>query len=149
VGLQLWGLVCSFCHFFFSGLEGSWGSGCQVLSVLFVCPFRASRDPEAPAGRYCLFFLFVPSGPRRILGFQLADIVCAFWLFFQASRDPRASVAAYWLFSVPSEPRGILGLPTLNTHELLAIFNTHKLLDPKQCLTATATGLICCCVCSR
>jgi hypothetical protein len=36
LGLQLSGIVCSFCVSI-SGLRGFWGSSCRVLSVLFVC----------------------------------------------------------------------------------------------------------------
>ena len=60
---------CSFASVFslnpqhgLPGLEGDWGSSCQVLSVLCVCPCQSFMEIRAPAVRYCLFFSSVLSG---------------------------------------------------------------------------------------
>ena len=87
LGLQLSGIVCSFC-LSIPGLGGFWGSSCRELSVRFVCQFRASGDSGAPPVRYCLFFLFVNFGPQGILELQLSGIDCSFCL----------SISGLWKF---------------------------------------------------
>ena len=96
LGLQLSGIVCSFCQFWASGdsrapavafclcfLSVNFGPqgilvlSCQVLSVLFVCSFWASGASGAPAVGYCLFLFSVNFGPQGILGLQLSSIACS------------------------------------------------------------------------
>ena len=48
-GLQLSGIVCSFCLKIL-GLGGVLGSSCRVSSVLFVCKFRPSQEEEGEGG---------------------------------------------------------------------------------------------------
>jgi hypothetical protein len=112
LGLQLSGIVCSFCLsiYMFSGTprdsQGFLGSSCRVLCVLFVCQFTCSqgfpripRDSWAPAVGYCVFFLSVnlrvlrdSQGFPGIPGLQLSGIVCSFCLsIFLFSGIPRDS----------------------------------------------------------
>ena len=65
-----------------SDLEGVRGSSCRVLPVLFVCPFRASKDSGVPAVGYHLYFLSVLFRPQGNVEFQLSGIVCYFCLSF-------------------------------------------------------------------
>ena len=94
--LQPFGISFYFC-LLFSGLEGSWGSNCRVLSVRFVCSFRVSWDPGAPAVGYCFFFWLFLSGLEGSWGSncQISSVlpVCS----RSASRDPGALAVGYCL----------------------------------------------------
>jgi len=107
LGLQLSSIVCPF-HLFFSGLQGSWSSSCRVLSILFICSFRASRDPASPSVGYILFLLSVLVGPRAILGLQLLGVICSFCMSFSGLRG--SWCINYQILSVSFGPQGILGL---------------------------------------
>ena len=92
LGLQLPGMIMSFCCLSISGLERLWGYSCRLLSgLLAVCQFLASKDSRALAVRYRLVFLSCQ---------------------FQAWRDSRAPAVRYYvvsLLSVNCRPRGTLG----------------------------------------
>ena len=71
-----------------------------ILCSFLVCSLQASIDSRAPAVRYCLFFLFVLSGPRRILGLRLSG---AFFVeSFYASRDSGPPEFRYFLLLATS-----------------------------------------------
>ena len=76
---------------FFLGLDRHWGSSCRVLTVLFVCRFRASRDSLAPAVKYCLVFLSVNFG---LQGNSLASAVRYCLSFVSVNFGPLGTI---WL----------------------------------------------------